>query len=199
MKGNHGQGPFSSPRLTFRSLRGEQLCPRHRPATLPGQPCQASETRTCEWEENLLGKQPGGRKRLARLHRGAQGSLSSPCSCHWKMGEAGKSESQPQSPHPLFLFSQEASTFQTLPGSRRHFHEAVITRTERSSLLEPAGWSLFPLPFVFMHHSPHLLLRFLRALKKPQMLHTVTPPSGLADIADMHPALSDRTYASPDN
>ncbi|KAL0618127.1 Zinc finger protein [Plecturocebus cupreus] len=33
---------------------------------------------------------------------------------------------------------------------------------------------------------------FLRALKKPQMLHTVTPPSRLADIADRHLALSDR-------
>ena len=60
---------------------------------------------------------------------------------------------QPESTHRLSLFSQEASTFQILPGSRRHFHEAVITRTERSSLLEPAGWSLFPLPFVFMPHS----------------------------------------------
>lgn len=60
---------------------------------------------------------------------------------------------QPESTYRLSLFSQEASTFQTLPGSQRHFHEAVITRTERSSLLEPAGWSLFPLPFVFMQHS----------------------------------------------
>lgn len=44
-----------------------------------------------------------------------------------------------------------------------------------------------------------MLLRFLGALKKPQMLHTVTPPSRLAGIADTHPALSDGMYASPDN
>lgn len=31
------------------------------------------------------------------------------------------------------------------------------------------------------------------------MLHTVTPPSRLADIADMHPALSGITYTSPNN
>lgn len=78
----------------------------------------------------------------------------------------------------------------TLPEGPRHFHEAAVTRTERSSLPEPAGWSLFPLPFVFMHRSSHLLLRFLRALKKP----TVTPPSRLPGGSDVYRVLSIDAY-----
>lgn len=134
--------------------------------TSPARPLRP-ELAASEWEEkNLSGKQPGQRKGQqtpTEGHRGPHSPRGTP------MGKQGGGKQHPSLPLciPLPCFSQEASTLQTLPEGRRHFHEAVITRTERSSLPEPAGWSLFPLPFVFMHHSSHLPLRFLRALKKP--------------------------------
>lgn len=139
-------------------------------------PSQTSPARPLrpEWEEKKK-KKPLGK--AARTEEGQQTPTEGHRGPHPHRGAStgeqrcGKLASQPPTLHPSSLFSQDGATLQTLPEGPRHFREAVTTRTERSSLPEPAGWSLFPLPFVSVLHSSQLLLGFLWALKKPQRHH----------------------------
>lgn len=177
---------FFPPKADLQIIPWGIVLSRTPPTSLGSQPCLWDQGLLLRSGRTLLGEMPGERGKIG----GSPPSGHRTPDAH-SLPSAGKTRKlakvQSQTAGHLSLFFQEAFTFQPLPGSQRHSHEALITRTERSSLLEPAGWSLFPLPFVFMHHSLTCFSDSSGLWKKPQMLHTAPPPSRLADSADTLP------------